>query len=419
MSEPHLPTAAAPPATTLQQPCAETTANASPSEDPTLQTNLQASPPSTASGASTVCATAAKAKPVPPVKAMSAEVGHAHSQPSTCDLSSPQSGAGAPVDATIGERDRCSHPKESSPSNSEDELSDEAADLQTKELTFEFGRYIGQVDPRTGLRHGHGSQQYKSGNVYTGEWRDGAPDGFGEKRYGNGDIYRGNWRQGKRSGRGVYLFAQGDMYEGMYVDNKPEGRGTYSTPKGDRYVGQWKAGQRHGEGRETLANGQVFVGNWRNGKKQGRGQLCLPGSETCIHGIWNDDKFFRELKPNEVGEVGEGGVEGLGVQRNASVPSQTPPPTSAPRSSASIADRMRMGVTALEDGMESLGRALEKVITGGDRDENVQVVHATAVGSAGSTAEGVVVSEEHTGPAAESFVVQSQQKEEDGDGEQR
>ncbi|CAJ1988354.1 MORN repeat-containing protein [Leishmania donovani] len=430
MSEPHVPTAAA------QQPSAETTTNASLAADATAHTSPQAPPPPTASGASTVSVSVAEAKSVAATlsdvadstepllvgKVVSSDIAQARSQPCTSGLNAAQSGAGAPVGANVGKQDRCSPPAKStsssSSSHSGDESSDEAADFETKELMFAFGRYVGQVNPRTGLRHGHGCQHYNNGNVYTGEWRDGAPDGFGEKHYRNGDVYRGNWRQGKRSGRGVYLFVQGDIYEGMYADDKPEGQGTYATLRGDRYSGQWKAGQRHGKGRETLANGQVFVGNWRCGKKQGRGKLCLPGSEKCIYGIWNNDRFFRELTPNEMGADGaEDVVDAFGAQRRPSAPSLAPPRTEAPPSSASITDRVLMGVTALENRMESLGRALERVITGGDGDESAHVPRAAAIGAASSTASDVAVSEECAEPPAQDFVVNSHQ-ENDEDGEQ-
>jgi hypothetical protein len=262
-------------------------------------------------------------------------------------------------------------------------------DVDKTELLFDFGRYVGQVDPLTGLRDGEGCLHYKSGNVYTGHWRDGAADGFGEKRYKNGDIYRGHWDQGKRAGRGAYLFAQGHFYDGMYANDQPEGYGIYTTLKGDRYAGQWRAGHKNGKGRETLVNGQVFVGNWRNGKKQGRGKLYLPGAEGYIYGIWNNDKFFRELTANEMGVDGkEDVVDEFGMPRDASAPPVTPPWLKPAPAGARVTDRVLMGVTALEDRMESLGKALERVM-GGSNAEGVtgstDTAAAAASGAGGAT----------------------------------
>ncbi|KPI88791.1 hypothetical protein ABL78_2106 [Leptomonas seymouri] len=258
-------------------------------------------------------------------------------------------------------------------------------DVDRTELIFDFGRYVGQVDPITGLREGQGCLHYKSGNVYTGNWRDGAADGFGEKRYRNGDIYRGHWAQGKRSGRGAYLFSQGHFYDGMYANDKPEGYGIYTTLKGDRYAGQWKAGHKCGKGRETLVSGQVFVGTWRYGKKQGRGKLYLPGAESYIYGIWNDDKFFRELTEAEMGvDAKEDVVDEFGLPRNQSAPPVAPPWVKPASIGAAVTDRVMMGVTALEDRMESLGRAIERVM-GVSNAEDAAQSNGTAAAVAGAT----------------------------------
>lgn len=296
-------------------------------------------------------------------------------------------------------------------------------DLDKTELIFDFGRYVGQVDPITGLRDGHGCLHYRSGNVYTGEWRDGAADGFGEKRYKNGDIYRGNWRAGQRSGRGAYLFVQGHFYDGMYVDDAPEGYGIYTTLRGDRYAGRWKAGHKHGKGRETLMNGQVFVGNWRNGKKQGRGKLYLPGAEGYIYGIWNNDKFFRELTEGEMGADGqEDIVDEFGVPRDPSAPPVAPPWTKAAPAGAGVTDRVLMGVTALEDRMESFGKALERVMGGFAAEDTASApappsaAAAAAAAAAGSARgagrgaagagapTGVLFADRWTGPPADGVV---------------
>lgn len=259
-------------------------------------------------------------------------------------------------------------------------------DVDKTELIFSFGRYVGQVDPLTGLRDGEGCLHYRSGNVYTGHWRDGAADGFGEKRYKNGDIYRGNWSQGKRSGRGAYLFAQGHFYDGMYVNDEPEGYGIYKTLKGDRFAGHWKAGKKNGKGRETLVSGQVFVGNWRNGLKQGRGKLYLPGAEGYIYGIWNNDKFFRELTENEMGADGkEDVVDEFGLPRDASAPPVTAPWMKPAPLGAAVTDRVLMGVTALEDRMESLGKALERVMGVSNPDGVADRAHGAPPAAATAT----------------------------------
>ncbi|CBZ14559.1 hypothetical protein LBRM_20_4820 [Leishmania braziliensis MHOM/BR/75/M2904] len=429
MHEVHVAATAADTTATAQQPSAELTATAPFAEDPTVHPNPQSPPSSTVSGTFSKTTSVAEAKrvtatlstaadslePVLVGKVVSAELSEARSTRQASDLNAVQNDTGAPRRVHSGEQKECFPPATSasfsSSSSSNNDSSNGDANFDHIELIFDFGRYVGQVDPLTGLRDGHGCQHYNSGNVYTGEWRNGAADGFGEKCYKNGDVYRGNWRQGKRSGRGAYLFAQGDFYDGMYLEDNPEGYGIYTTLKGDRYAGRWKAGHKHGKGRETLVNGQVFVGNWRNGKKQGRGKLYLPGTERYIYGIWNNDKFFRELTATEMGVEGEEDiVDEFGVPRDSFAPPVAPPWKKPPPSGGGITDHILMGVTALEDRMESLGRALERVINDDDGDKNMQAPPTVAAGTADSTAGSVASSEECTGLPLDGFIVNNPHK---------
>lgn len=260
-----------------------------------------------------------------------------------------------------------------------------------EEILFEFGRYYGEVDARTGLRQGHGTLWYNSGNVYEGEWVAGAPEGIGEKRYKNGDVYRGRWEGGKRNGRGGYLYAQGHYFEGIYVNDEPNGYGVLSTVNGDRYTGQWKDGKKEGKGRETLHTGQVFIGHWRNGRKQGRGKLYLPGAEGFIYGVWNDDHFFRELTKEEVGADAEEDAAEIAAGTAAS---GAIPKPAAPGGMDKFLDHVNSGISALEDRLEALGKALERVTTSkldAEGAMDAPVPHAASAASA-TTEEAVVPS---------------------------
>lgn len=167
-------------------------------------------------------------------------------------------------------------------------------------LEFTFGRYHGQVHPdNPSLRHGEGSLFYNSGNVYKGQWKNGAPDGVGEKQYSNGDSFVGLWSQGKRQGRGSYLYNEGHIFEGIYVDDKPNGYGILTTIQGDRYSGWWRNGLKEGTGVEILHEGQMLVGTWKNGLKEGPGKLLLPGAKKPVFGMWVKDHFTREMTPEE------------------------------------------------------------------------------------------------------------------------
>ncbi|KAG5506428.1 hypothetical protein JKF63_05931 [Porcisia hertigi] len=297
-------------------------------------------------------------------KLVSAELDYAYSQHERVGLNVGCNHAGLSKTARGREQGKCPPSATCASSSSSSccggDSSYEAADLHSTELIFSFGRYVGQVDPLTRLRDGHGCLHYNNGSVYIGEWHDGTPHGFGEKHYSNGDVYRGNWRNGKRFGRGAHLSAQGHFYDGMYVEDQPEGYGIYTTLRGDRYTGWWKAGQRHGKGREALVDGQLFVGNWRHDNRQGRGRLYVPDTKEFIYGVWHKNNLFRELTKREMDvNSGEDMLDKLS-------PPCAPPAAAIPASrtrslpvGAGMADHLLRGVTAPEVVLESLGKEME------------------------------------------------------------
>lgn len=227
-------------------------------------------------------------------------------------------------------------------------------------LEFSFGRYTGQVHPENAsLRHGKGRLVYCNGNIYTGEWKNGAPDGFGEKKYLNGDSFVGFWVNGKREGNGSYLFRDGDMFAGMYVQDQPEGYGTLNTEEGDRYAGGWKGGYKHGVGVELLHTGEEFTGTWKKGKKHGLGALRLPGVAEVVHGVWEHDVWLRDMTKEEeeqwihsVGHPGwwreKRGKEWMG--RGSQVPPRFSSPTQSTNSHA------KKGVGAASSLKSSIGK---------------------------------------------------------------
>jgi hypothetical protein len=159
---------------------------------------------------------------------------------------------------------------------------------EQKTLVFDFGVYTGEVSSVSGRRHGWGQLAYDNGNVYEGEWREGAVHGSGAKSYRNGDVYSGEWREGKREGKGEYKYAHGHKYTGEYKHDVCHGLGTLLTREGDKYTGEWQAGRKHGAGTEVLRDGQTFVGRWSAGKKSGEGVLTTKTER--ITGTWQDDR---------------------------------------------------------------------------------------------------------------------------------
>lgn len=86
--------------------------------------------------------------------------------------------------------------------------------------------------------------KYVNGDVYEGEWTDGAMHGQGTYTYADGDVYTGDWRNDKRHGKGKvsYVANSGivmESYDGDWVDNSMSGKGTYQYADGSIYEGMY------------------------------------------------------------------------------------------------------------------------------------------------------------------------------------
>jgi hypothetical protein len=64
---------------------------------------------------------------------------------------------------------------------------------------------------------------------------------------------------------GTDTFRYGDKYVGEYKDNRKNGQGTYTYVNGNKYVGEFKDDKQHGQGTLTNADGSVREGIWKDG----------------------------------------------------------------------------------------------------------------------------------------------------------
>jgi hypothetical protein len=53
---------------------------------------------------------------------------------------------------------------------------------------------------------------------------------------------------------------RGDLYEGEFQDGAFNGQGTYTTARGEKYIGELKDGKYHGRGTYIFADGDKYVG---------------------------------------------------------------------------------------------------------------------------------------------------------------
>jgi len=137
---------------------------------------------------------------------------------------------------------------------------------------------------------GHHRMEYRSGNVYNGEWGWGDFHGKGCLEEADGCFYDGEWFEGKRNGQGKQRFADGSEYEGTWEDDIREGSGTHTNAKGDKYEGSWKDNKRNGKGTCTYSTGNVYTGDWVDNNKHGFGNIKWVDGDS-YKGGWSHDKM--------------------------------------------------------------------------------------------------------------------------------
>lgn len=93
-----------------------------------------------------------------------------------------------------------------------------------------FDSYYARIDGKSiegNTINGVGSFQFRNGDVYIGEWKEGAANGKGEYKYADGRIYKGEFSEGAAEGAGLYIDASGYVYEGQYSAGMKNGTGSY------------------------------------------------------------------------------------------------------------------------------------------------------------------------------------------------
>ena len=80
---------------------------------------------------------------------------------------------------------------------------------------------------------------------------------------------------GQREGQGTAQYASGDMYEGEFVEGAPGGRGSMRFAAGGEYTGEWKGGRPEGRGTWSSPDGAIFEGC---AQPQSNLRLCAVGA---------------------------------------------------------------------------------------------------------------------------------------------
>ncbi len=110
-----------------------------------------------------------------------------------------------------------------------------------KRVTAGDATYIGDflfAQP-SGLASGHGVIEWRNGDRFEGEIKNGEFDGQGSYTSKNGIRYEGNWKNGVKEGHGRTTFADGDYWEGIYSNGKQteQGKMTFTSKPGKNFSG--------------------------------------------------------------------------------------------------------------------------------------------------------------------------------------
>lgn len=151
-------------------------------------------------------------------------------------------------------------------------------------------------------KNGYGTEEDCEGNIYTGNFANGAHHGKGKLTYANGDLYDGYWVNNARSGKGKYTGKYGDYYDGDWVSGKKEGKGKYEYISGNTYEGDWVNDVIQGKGKLTYYNGNGYYnGNWVNGLRHGKG-ISVDKEGRVRDGDWVNDVWVITAEQREINQ---------------------------------------------------------------------------------------------------------------------
>ena len=112
------------------------------------------------------------------------------------------------------------------------------------------------------------------------------------KEFKNGDVYEGEYKDGKFHGQGKYTSSKGWVYEGQFTDGQMTGKGKITYASGTVYEGDWIKGIRNGYGRITYTDGLYYEGGWKDDQRHGKSTYTQKlGEFTLVHtGMWDMGK---------------------------------------------------------------------------------------------------------------------------------
>lgn len=149
-------------------------------------------------------------------------------------------------------------------------------------------RYEGELDDE-GYANGYGTETFKDGGNYSGNWKNSNYHGQGTYTYPSGNKYIGDWIDGDEHGQGTFYDVNGTILEGEFSQGDCI-KGKETTNTGDIYVGPFKNDRKHGYGTLQTSDGDVYVGEFKNDLKEGPGKYTY-ASGNVLEGFWKNNEF--------------------------------------------------------------------------------------------------------------------------------
>lgn len=166
-----------------------------------------------------------------------------------------------------------------------------------------------------GIKSCEGVMKTSEGAEITGTFIDGVVHGNGSEVWKDGTTFEGNYVHGQKTGFGKMFWYDengkvSESYEGEFVENNFHGKGTYKWGKKKSYTGQWRDGKMNGEGEFFWKDGRTFKGSFNGDLKEGYGEFqWIDG--RCWKGDWvKGEKHGFGLS------IDSAGVERLGEWKN-------------------------------------------------------------------------------------------------------
>lgn len=130
-------------------------------------------------------------------------------------------------------------------------------------------------------RHGQGKLVLPSGNVYKGDFVNGAMHGLGIMVYVKGGKYEGEWAQDEKNGKGKLIFPTGGTYEGEFVDGKMHGQGIMRHPSGSVEKGYFENNKFVGKDGDHKQSNSPRQSSPREGNRSAAGSVSVDRGSYC------------------------------------------------------------------------------------------------------------------------------------------